>query len=375
METQKQGFKKATKEQAKLRCAMFGTAGSGKTYSALGIGTGILSVTGGRMAVIDSERGTASKYSDRFDFDVINLDNTKIDTYIEWINQAQAAGYKVLVIDSLSHAWTALLAEIDELAKTKFNGNSMMAWRVGTPRQLRFIDAILKFDGHIIATMRVQTDYEYSKDEKGRTKVEAVGTSARQGKDIEYEFDFLIRFSREDHLATIEKDRSGKFQDKVIDRPGAEFGREIALWLAEGAKPEEKPAAAATGTQGGAKQGTGEPVGDDKGQGKGKAGAAKTGAQTGTQGQKTGAPAGEAEKKARLMALLQQANPAPAKGASQAELEYYGNTCRGILTTWASSSKVNYTTMAELTGADLDGVLAAAEAVAAAVAAEEKHPF
>jgi len=50
-------FQPATKAQAKLKAALFGPAGSGKTFSALRIATGI----GGRIAVIDTERGSARK--------------------------------------------------------------------------------------------------------------------------------------------------------------------------------------------------------------------------------------------------------------------------------------------------------------------------
>ena len=71
-------FAKATKEQAKLRLAIFGPSGSGKTFTSLRLATGI----GGKIAFIDTERGSASKYSDRFEFDVLELPNHHIDTYI-----------------------------------------------------------------------------------------------------------------------------------------------------------------------------------------------------------------------------------------------------------------------------------------------------
>ena len=48
------GFKKATKKEAKLRCAVFGPSGSGKTFSSLRIATGL----GGSIAVIDTARGS-----------------------------------------------------------------------------------------------------------------------------------------------------------------------------------------------------------------------------------------------------------------------------------------------------------------------------
>ncbi|MEG0635799.1 MAG: AAA family ATPase, partial [Pseudomonas sp.] len=58
-------FKKAERKQAKLRLALAGPSGSGKTFSALLMAKGL----GGRIAVIDTEHGSASLYADIADFD------------------------------------------------------------------------------------------------------------------------------------------------------------------------------------------------------------------------------------------------------------------------------------------------------------------
>jgi hypothetical protein len=62
-------FKKATKQAARLRLALVGPAGSGKTYTALAVGQHL----GGKVAVIDTEHGSAAKYADLFTFDVMEL--------------------------------------------------------------------------------------------------------------------------------------------------------------------------------------------------------------------------------------------------------------------------------------------------------------
>jgi len=59
-------FKKAVRSQAKLKLALTGPSGSGKTYSALQLAKGL----GGKVAVLDTENGSASLYSDSFEFDV-----------------------------------------------------------------------------------------------------------------------------------------------------------------------------------------------------------------------------------------------------------------------------------------------------------------
>jgi hypothetical protein len=219
-------FKPASKLQAKLRCALFGPSGSGKTFTALRIATGI----GGRIAVIDTERRSACKYSDRFKFDVCELDNHSADGYSEAIRAAY--GYDVLLIDSLSHEWQEILNEVDKLTKTKFRGNSWSAWSEGTPRQKAFINTILDFPGHLIATIRSKTEWQVIQ-ENGRNKPQRVGLAPEQGKGIEYEFDLLLEMSQ-DHVCHVLKDRTGKFQDRLIEKPGEDFGRELALWLADG---------------------------------------------------------------------------------------------------------------------------------------------
>lgn len=230
------GFKKATKEQSKLRCAIFGPSGAGKTFSALSMATGM----GSKIAVIDSERGSASKYADRFSFDVLELNTKTITDYCEGIAEAGKEGYDVLVIDSLSHAWQELLEEIDKLANAKFKGNTWSAWSEGTPKQRKLVDTILSFPGHIIATMRSKTEWQ-TEQSGGKSRPVRVGLAPEQGKGIEYEFDFLMEITT-DHIAMIIKDRSGKFQDKMIEKPNKEFGAELKSWLSDGADPKERQA-------------------------------------------------------------------------------------------------------------------------------------
>jgi hypothetical protein len=235
-------FVKAEKSKAKLRMALFGTAGSGKTFTALRVATGIAKAVNSRIAVIDTERGSASKYADRFDFDTLELLPPTLDNYINAFKDAEKAGYKVLVIDSLSHGWQELLEEIEALAKQRYNGNTFRAWGEGTPKQREFVDAMLAFNGHIIASMRAKTDYIISDDGKGKMKPQRVGLAPEQGKGIEYEFDLLAEINAE-HYATVIKDRTGKYQDKGIEKPGEEWGAELVAWLNEGAEIINKPKA------------------------------------------------------------------------------------------------------------------------------------
>ena len=229
-------FSKATKKQSKLRAALFGPSGSGKTMSALRIAKGI----GGKIAVIDTETGSASKYSDRFDFDVVDLPDPKISAYTEAINLADENGYNVLIIDSLSHAWQQLLEKVEQLAQKKYKNNSWSAWSEGTPVQRKFVKAILGFSGHVIATMRSKTEWVTEKDSNNKNRPVRIGLAPEQGKGIEYEFDILLELNQETACQVL-KDRTGKFQGKFIELIDEKFGKELLDWLSEGQKAAQEP--------------------------------------------------------------------------------------------------------------------------------------
>ncbi len=217
-------FKKASKAQSKLRLALFGVSGGGKTYSALRLATGL----GGRIAVIDTEHGSASKYADKFDFDVCTLDNPTINNLLMTIDEAKS--YDVLIIDSLTHAWNELLKEVEQIARSKFGGNTWSAWSEGTPKQMKLINAILDFKGHVIATMRAETNWTTQTNDRGKLVPVRVGEAPKQGKGIEYEFDMLIQLSQ-DHSAYVLKDRTSKYQDACLPIIDEEFGKQLNAWL------------------------------------------------------------------------------------------------------------------------------------------------
>jgi hypothetical protein len=155
------------------------------------------------------------------------------------MEEAKKAGYKVLLIDSLTHAWRELTDEVDRIALRSNSKNTFTPWAQVGPKQKRFIDAILNYPGHIIVTMRSKTEWVITQGKDGKSAPEKLGLAPEQGKGIEYEFDLLLEFNQR-HEATVTKDRTGKFQDQTIEKPGEEFGIALYEWLASG-KPEVQP--------------------------------------------------------------------------------------------------------------------------------------
>lgn len=230
-------FTKAQRKKAKLRLAITGPSGSGKTTAALNLATGL----GGRIAVIDTERGSASLYSDMTDFDALELDAPySPERFVKAIDAAEKAGYAVLIIDSLSPEWTGVggcLELVDEIAKAKYKNNSWSAWNDITPRHRALIDRINASGMHVIVTMRSKTETAQV-EENGRKKVVKLGMKAEQRDGIEYEFTVVLELSHDGHYAAASKDRTGKFADPARLTPA--HGEMLAAWLESGEEPKPK---------------------------------------------------------------------------------------------------------------------------------------
>lgn len=226
-------FQKAKRTLAKLRLALTGTSGSGKTYGALKIAKGL----GGRIAVIDTERGSASLYADlpgMPEFDVLNLEAPfSPENYIEAIKAAEESGeYDILIIDSITHEWSGIggcLEINDQISRAKYRGNTWSAWNEVTPRHRKFIDAMLQSKLHIIATLRSKTDSAQEKDSNGRTKVVKLGMKVEQRDGIDYEFTLVFDITADGHFANASKDRTALFTAPVV--LSEEVGQKLRGWI------------------------------------------------------------------------------------------------------------------------------------------------
>jgi hypothetical protein len=240
-------YRKAQRRKAKLRMALIGPSGSGKTYSALLVASGM----GGPIAMIDTEQGSGELYADLCDYDVCTLTAPFTPhKYIQAIREAESAGYNVLIIDSLSHAWAGeggLLEEVDKRKATQ--KNQFAAWRDITPMHNQLVDAMLQSSCHIIATMRSKTAYDVQRDEKGNVKPVKIGQAPVQRDGMEYEFTAVLDLEAEKHIAAPSKDRTGLLDGHHFV-PGRQTGATLSEWLEAGSEPVKEnpqPAAAPAG--------------------------------------------------------------------------------------------------------------------------------
>lgn len=233
-------FVKAERKKSKLRLCLTGVSGAGKTYSALRLATGL----GGKIAFIDTEAGSAQLYSNVADFDVMELSAPYSPSrYIDAINQAELAGYDVLIIDSLSHAWAAeggVLDMVDKISQSSNSKNSFTSWNKGTKEQNNLVSKILSSSLHIICCLRSKTAYELVDTGNGRKAPKKFGLAPVQRENLEYEFTAVIDISRDSHLAVISKNRTSLFSDETPFLITEETGKEFISWLDQGVNEKDK---------------------------------------------------------------------------------------------------------------------------------------
>lgn len=229
-------FQKAKRTRAKLKLAITGPSGSGKTYSALRLATGL----GGKIAFIDTESGSASLYSDRFDFDVVELAPPyTVEKFIECINAAVEAKYDVLIIDSISHQWRGeggILNKKEQLDAR--GGNSFTNWAKLTPEQERFMGSLLHAPIHTICTMRSKQEYAMVDGGNGKQKIQKLGLAPIQRDGVEYEFTTVLDVAM-NHEAEASKDRTGLFVDRMF-KIDEQTGKDLKAWLESGDEPAPK---------------------------------------------------------------------------------------------------------------------------------------
>lgn len=236
-------LEKATKAKAKLRLALEGPAGSGKTYTALTVATSL--ADGALVGVIDTEHGSASKYADRFDFVTGALTHYDPLNYVKALDACARAGVEVVIVDSLTHAWDGVGGCLDQVDRA--GGNSFTAWKKVTPKHNRLVEALLSYPGHVIVTLRSKTAYAIVEEvgRNGRTKAvpKRVGMKPIQRDGLEYEFDVAGAMD-EEHRLKINKTRCSELADAVFPEPGDDFAGILKRWLDDGGEAPATPAPA-----------------------------------------------------------------------------------------------------------------------------------
>jgi ABC-type dipeptide/oligopeptide/nickel transport system ATPase component len=240
-------FKKAIKHEAKGRTAIIGPAGSGKSYTMLTLARK-LAGPNGRIAAIDTEHGSLSKYADLFDFDVIELDSFAPDKFLSALQAAESAGYQVFCCDSLSHFWVGkggALEFVDMAKKRSQSRDDMAGWKEFRPHERAMVDAMIASPCHVIVTMRTKTAYEEQVNERtGKKQRVKIGLAPVQREGMEYEFDLILSGDEENNFV-IDKTRCPAYSGKVLTKPSAKDFDAFQDWLNGAAREQAPPPAPA----------------------------------------------------------------------------------------------------------------------------------
>ena len=245
-------FEKVTRQRAKLRMALTGVSGAGKTLGALYIAYGI---TGdwGKIALIDTEHERARFYASRSDLDTGEFLYAPFsppyspDRYKALVAEGAAAvgSDGVVIVDSFSHAWNneGGILDIKEQIAARPKKTDFSAWQEAGKEQNALVNTILSADCHVIVTMRSKMEYVMQENERGKMEPRKVGLAPIQRDNTEYEFDIVLDIAR-NHIATASKDTT------FLDRFGAvitpQLGHDLAVWLDAG-KTDERPVCADCG--------------------------------------------------------------------------------------------------------------------------------
>jgi len=227
-------LRKSSKKQAKIKLALAGCAGSGKTYSSLLLAYGMTN-NWNKIAIIDTENGSADLYSHLGNYNVLGLQSPFMpENYIRAIEICESAKMEVIIIDSISPLWEYLLEIHSQMV-----GNSFTNWGKITPRQNAFIQKILTSNCHIISTMRTKQDYVLN-EKNGKMIPEKVGLKTVMRDGIDYEFTLVLDIDMK-HFAKASKDRTGLFMDKPEFVISPDTGKAILNWCNEGKAEIESP--------------------------------------------------------------------------------------------------------------------------------------
>ncbi len=223
-------LRKSNRSQAKIRIALQGASGSGKTYSSLLLAYGLCQ-NWNKIAVIDTENQSADLYSHLGQYNVLTLlPPFSPERYMEAIATCEVSGMEVIILDSLSHEWEGEGGILD--IHGSMAGNSFTNWAKITPRHNALVQKILHSGAHVIATVRSKQDYVIT-EKNGKQVPEKVGLKAVQRDGLEYDFSIVFELDI-NHQAICSKDRTQLFAQKIPFKIEPQTGQKIREWCDSG---------------------------------------------------------------------------------------------------------------------------------------------
>lgn len=217
-------LKQSQRSKVKIKMALKGPSSSGKTMGAILLAKGLAKGDLSKVAIIDTENGSANLYSHLGKYNVLKLDSPyNEDKYIKAVELCEKEGMEVIIIDGISQFWLYLLD-----LHSSIPGNSFTNWQKINPLEKKFMDKILQTNTHIIATMRTKQDYVLNL-KNGKYVPEKIGLKSIQRDSIDYEFTLVLEIDIK-HFTTSSKDRSQLFEKSLPFIINSNTGKRILDW-------------------------------------------------------------------------------------------------------------------------------------------------
>ena len=223
-------LQKATRSKARMKLALQGASGSGKSLGSLLIAFGLCG-NWNKIAVIDTENKSSNLYAHLGDYNTLSVAAPFTpEKYIQALKLCEDSKMEVIIIDSISHEWDGGGGILE--VHSNMSGNSFTNWGKLTQRHNAFVQAILQSDCHIIGTIRTKQDYVLN-EKNGKMVPEKVGLKAIQRDGFDYEFTIVLDIDNK-HNASASKDRTSLFSNVPEFKISVQTGKLIKDWCNQG---------------------------------------------------------------------------------------------------------------------------------------------
>jgi hypothetical protein len=199
-----------------IRISLEGNTATGKTYSALQLASS-LTRDWSKVAVIDTEKRSASYYSFLGQFNIIQISPLYgTEKYIDAINLCEAEGIEVIILDSISPEWVGEGGILDVYCSIP--GSKAQKRNNTIPQHHAFMSYLLDSSAHVITTVRMSGD-----------KLE---------QNIAYRHNFTTVLSLDHNQeASVVKDRTGLMKGECPCKLTPELGSKLMDWCNQGEEP------------------------------------------------------------------------------------------------------------------------------------------
>jgi hypothetical protein len=231
-------LQKASRQRVKIKMALQGPSGAGKTYSALLLAFGLCG-NWSKVCVIDTENRSSELYAHLGDYFVAPIAPPFApEKYIDAIKACENEGIEVIIIESVSHEWEGIGGILEQ--HSQMTGNSYVNWNKLTPRHNSFVQTILQSPCHVIGTIRSKQEYVLN-EKNGKMVPEKLGMKGVTREGMDYEFTLVLEIDIKNHV-TATKDRTSLFLNKPSFVITPETGKIILDWCNTGVEVSDERA-------------------------------------------------------------------------------------------------------------------------------------